>query len=133
MRIMLVMWCALVSAMSLPVCSRPIGAGLFFLGSILYNVGIIVGIVWLYDWFGLAGLGYGVVLGAVLHLAVQAIAIVTHGFRYHWAWSAPGLKTILTLMSPERCTWDCSVEYRHYRRPGIAFTGRQFGYLDVGR
>lgn len=46
----------------------------FFLYSIsplLYNLGIICGIVFFYPYFGLAGLAWGVVLGAALHLAVQ--------------------------------------------------------------
>lgn len=46
----------------------------FFLYSVsplLYNVGIIVGIVWLYPTMGLAGMGWGVVMGALLHFCVQ--------------------------------------------------------------
>src|SRR3989344_4008776 len=46
----------------------------FFLYSIsplLYNLGIIFGIVALYPHFGLAGLAWGVVLGALMHLLVQ--------------------------------------------------------------
>lgn len=39
---------------------------------ILYNLGIIVGILFLYPVFGVVGLAYGVLLGSVLHLAVQA-------------------------------------------------------------
>lgn len=38
---------------------------------ILYNLGIIFGIVFLYPSFGLEGLAYGVVLGAILHLFLQ--------------------------------------------------------------
>lgn len=46
----------------------------FFLYSIsplLYNFGIIVGIVFLYPLLGVPGLAWGVVLGAALHLGVQ--------------------------------------------------------------
>jgi putative peptidoglycan lipid II flippase len=46
----------------------------FFLYSIsplLYNVGIIAGILLLYPLWGIAGLGWGVVLGAALHMLVQ--------------------------------------------------------------
>ncbi len=46
----------------------------FFLYSIsplLYNFGIIFGIVALYPVFGLPGLGWGVVFGAALHLCIQ--------------------------------------------------------------
>lgn len=46
----------------------------FFLYSIsplLYNIGIIFGIVVLYPHMGIAGLAWGVVLGALLHLSLQ--------------------------------------------------------------
>lgn len=46
----------------------------FFLYSVsplLYNLGIIFGIIFLYPKMGVAGLGWGVVLGAVCHLLVQ--------------------------------------------------------------
>ncbi len=39
---------------------------------LLYNMGIIAGVVFLYEPFGTVGLAYGVVLGALLHLLVQA-------------------------------------------------------------
>src|SRR3569623_1853638 len=38
---------------------------------LLYNLGIIVGIVWLYPMMGIAGLGWGVVIGAMMHLLLQ--------------------------------------------------------------
>lgn len=44
---------------------------LYALSPLLYNLGIIFGLVFLYPFFGLAGLGWGVVLGAALHGAVQ--------------------------------------------------------------
>jgi len=44
---------------------------IFALTPIVYNVGIILGIVVFYPMFGLAGLVYGVVLGAVMHLGIQ--------------------------------------------------------------
>ena len=46
----------------------------FFLYSIsplLYNLGIIAGILFLYPLYGIEGIGWGVVFGAVLHMLVQ--------------------------------------------------------------
>ena len=43
----------------------------FTISPILYNLGIIVGIIWLYPVLGLPGLVWGVVIGALLHLMVQ--------------------------------------------------------------
>lgn len=44
---------------------------IYALTPIVYNVGIILGIVVFYPIFGLSGLVYGVVLGAVLHVGIQ--------------------------------------------------------------
>lgn len=45
---------------------------LYSVSPLLYNLGIIFGIVMLYPRMGLPGLGWGVVLGAALHALVQA-------------------------------------------------------------
>ncbi len=48
--------------------------GKFFvyaLSPILYNVGIILGIIFFYPFWGLVGLSYGVILGALMHLLIQ--------------------------------------------------------------
>ncbi len=44
---------------------------LYALSPVLYNVGIIFGVVFLYPHFGIDGLAFGVVFGALLHLLVQ--------------------------------------------------------------
>lgn len=53
---------------------------LYALSPVLYNVGIISGIIFLYPVFGFIGLGIGVVLGAILHLSIQLPFIVKNGF-----------------------------------------------------
>jgi putative peptidoglycan lipid II flippase len=45
---------------------------LYSISPLLYNVGIIVGILVFYPKWGIEGLGWGVVLGALLHVLVQA-------------------------------------------------------------
>ncbi len=45
---------------------------IYALSPLLYNLGIIVGILFLYPIFGLYGLSFGVILGAFLHMAFQA-------------------------------------------------------------
>jgi len=44
---------------------------LYSISPLLYNLGIILGIVVLYPTFGIAGLAWGVVLGALLHVGLQ--------------------------------------------------------------
>lgn len=51
---------------------------IYSLAPILYNVGIIVGAVFFYPTLGIAGLAWGVVFGAVLHLSAQVIPILGH-------------------------------------------------------
>ncbi|MBI2552823.1 murein biosynthesis integral membrane protein MurJ [Candidatus Uhrbacteria bacterium] len=49
---------------------------------IFYNVGIIIGAVWFTKFWGVRGLAAGVVLGTILHLAIQAPAARQVGFRW---------------------------------------------------
>ncbi len=49
---------------------------LFALAPIFYNVGIIIGVLVFYPSIGLIGLAWGVVLGAALHLVVQATPLI---------------------------------------------------------
>ncbi|MDE2213220.1 MAG: oligosaccharide flippase family protein [Patescibacteria group bacterium] len=44
---------------------------LYSISPLLYNLGIIFGVVALYPFLGVAGLGLGVVLGALLHMLIQ--------------------------------------------------------------
>ncbi len=44
---------------------------IFSFSSILYNIGIIIGAVIFYPYFGLIGIGYGVVLGSIAYLAIH--------------------------------------------------------------
>lgn len=52
----------------------------YALAPVLYNLGIIFGVVFLYPYFGISGLGYGVVLGAALHAGIQIPAVIREGF-----------------------------------------------------
>jgi putative peptidoglycan lipid II flippase len=73
---------------------------------VLYNAGQIVGVTVLSPRLGIHGLAYGVILGALLHLAIQVPALV----RYHFHWtpeltlSEPGVQRVLRLMGPRVLT-----------------------------
>lgn len=54
----------------------------YSLAPIFYNLGIIAGALWLAPRLGLAGLAWGVVIGAAAHLLVQMPALAKLGFRY---------------------------------------------------
>ena len=53
---------------------------IYALSPLLYNIGIILGVVFLYPLWGLAGLVWGVVLGALLHLMIQIPSALSAGF-----------------------------------------------------
>ncbi|MCB9818544.1 oligosaccharide flippase family protein [Candidatus Nomurabacteria bacterium] len=55
---------------------------LYALSPLLYNVGIILGIVLLYPLFGIVGLAIGVVVGAVGHLLIQIPFVVRSDYAF---------------------------------------------------
>ncbi len=75
---------------------------IFALAPLMYNLGIIFGIVFLVNIYGEVGLAYGVVLGAGLHLLVQWPAAIKAGFRWRgiWAIKNKAVKQIGKLMVP---------------------------------
>ena len=54
----------------------------YSLAPILYNLGIIFGILFLVPIFGIYGLALGVILGALCHLVIQIPAAINSGFKY---------------------------------------------------
>jgi len=52
------------------------------LAPLFYNLGIIFGVLFLYDSYGIMGLGYGVILGAALHLLIQLPSAIANGFSW---------------------------------------------------
>ena len=74
----------------------------FSLAAIFYNLGIIIGIVFLTDWLGPVGLAWGVVLGAFLHMLVQLPETLLSGWRYrfNFQYKHPAVRRIFTLMLP---------------------------------
>ena len=69
---------------------------------ILYNLGIIFGIVFLYPAFGINGLAYGVILGALMHWVIQIPAARYTGYKYRLSlnFKYPGLVKLFKLMVP---------------------------------
>ncbi len=52
------------------------------LAPLLYNIGIITGIVLFSPHYGVSGVVYGVLVGAILHIVFQSIILFGSGFRY---------------------------------------------------
>ncbi len=74
----------------------------YSLAPIMYNVGIIFGALFLIKPFGPMGLALGVVLGALLHLAIQVPEVVRSGFSFQWIadFKDKYLKKVILLMIP---------------------------------
>ncbi len=74
----------------------------YALAPVMYNLGIIIGIIFFYPKFGIYGLAYGVALGALLHLLIQLPVLVRHnfapGFSFPIKWLE--LKNIFLLSLP---------------------------------
>ncbi len=78
----------------------------YALSPIIYNIGIIIGIVFLYPVFGIYGLIYGVVIGAFLHMAIQ-IPFILHkdvfprfSIKINWKY----IKRVVLLSLPRTLT-----------------------------
>lgn len=72
------------------------------LAPIMYNLGIIGGILFFTNQYGVYGVAIGVGVGAFLNMAVQIPVIVRLGFRYQFPkrWWGPRIKEMITLSFP---------------------------------
>lgn len=76
------------------------------LSPVLYNVGIIIGILVFGKTFGIYGAAIGVVIGACLHLLAQLPLATKLGFKYRFVWnnSHGAVKEMSMLMLPRVLT-----------------------------
>lgn len=93
----------------------------FALAPILYNFGIIIGIIWFTNGIslfgvqvfegGIMGVALGVVLGSILQLLTSVIGLVGMGFDYRFKifWENQGFKQVLKLL-PAR-SFDQGIDY----------------------
>ena len=74
----------------------------YSLGPIMYNLGIIFGVLFFIKPFGLIGLAYGVVLGSFLHALIQIPTAYLCGFRWQpvFDFKFEGVKRIFKMMPP---------------------------------
>lgn len=76
----------------------------YSLAPVFYNIGIIFGILVLVPMFGVNGLGWGVVVGAFLHMVTQWPAITEKGVRFRFspsrALQSQSVQRVIRLMVP---------------------------------
>lgn len=79
---------------------------IYALSPLLYNLGIIAGVMFLYPLYGLVGLAYGVIIGAILHFVIQIPTVAEHKMLPRLTtnidWKA--VKSVLVLSLPRTCT-----------------------------
>ncbi len=75
---------------------------IYSLSPILYNIGIIIGVIFLYPYFGIYGLALGVVLGALLHFSIQAMASSGCGFvpKFSFSINFAEIKQVVLISLP---------------------------------
>ncbi len=72
------------------------------LAPVVYNIGIILGIIFFTPFWGLYAPVFGVVIGAILFTLIQAPLVFNLGFRHNWSLSYlhPGTREVGRLMLP---------------------------------
>lgn len=101
---------------------QAIGRFTFFaLAPLIYNLGIIIGIVWFTEGIsifgfqifegGIMGVALGVVFGSIMQLVVSALGLLGMGFEYEFkiAWRNQGFRKVLNLL-PAR-SLDQGIDY----------------------
>ena len=75
---------------------------IFSFSAVFYNLGIIFGAIFLVNFWGIYGLAWGVIFGAILHAAVQLPTLLGCGFRYFriFNFRHPAVRHIIKLMIP---------------------------------
>lgn len=79
---------------------------IYSLSPLAYNLGIIIGILFLYPTLGLVGLTLGVILGALVHLLIQIPFVWRQGLfpRLNFNLDWPGIRKVMTLSVPRTFT-----------------------------
>ncbi len=78
----------------------------YALSPIVYNLGILGGVMFLYPTYGLSGVGWGVVAGAFFHVAVQIPAVIKEGLmpRLTFRFNFKTLVEVVTVSLPRTAT-----------------------------
>lgn len=75
---------------------------IYSIAPVFYNIGIIIGALYFTKYWGIYGLAWGVVLGALMHLLIQIPMVISLGYRYKLIFDLTdkGLREILKMMVP---------------------------------
>lgn len=79
---------------------------IYALSPLLYNIGIIIGILFLYPIFGLSGLVLGVIIGAIFHFSIQIPFVLRQGLlpKFSFFIDFPAIRKVVFLSIPRTIT-----------------------------
>jgi putative peptidoglycan lipid II flippase len=99
---------------------------------IMYNIGQIFGVFFLAPIFGIHGLVYGVILGAILHLLIQIPGLVK--YKFHWTPELTirdeGVREVLRVVGPRLLTMFC-IQLTFIARDNFASRLAQVGAVSA--
>lgn len=104
---------------------------MYSLTSVVYNLGIIIGILFFAKYWGITGVAFGVVLGAFLHMAIQLPSILSAGYRYRpmFDFYHEGFFKILKLMAPR--SLSLGISQLNYLAITVLASGLTAGSLAI--
>jgi len=82
----------------------------FSLSPVFYNIGILLGVIFLYPKFGVYGLSIGVVLGAFMHFIIQVPVVIKHNFfpKFTFKIDWQEIFTVIKTSAPRTLTLSCN-------------------------
>jgi putative peptidoglycan lipid II flippase len=82
----------------------------FSLSPVFYNIGILLGIIFLYPSFGVYGLSFGVIVGALMHFLIQVPTVLKHNLfpKFTWKINWREILHVVKLSAPRTLTLSCN-------------------------
>lgn len=82
----------------------------FSLSPVFYNIGILIGIYFVYPKFGVYGLAIGVIIGAIMHFLIQVPVVVKHGFfpRFTFKINWREIFEVVKISAPRTLALSCN-------------------------
>lgn len=83
---------------------------IFSLSPVFYNIGILVGVIFLYPKMGIYGLSIGVVGGAIMHFLIQVPVVLKHNFFPHFTFNIKWkeILQVIKMSAPRTLTLSCN-------------------------
>ncbi len=83
---------------------------IFSLSPVFYNIGILLGVIFLFPRFGIYGLSLGVILGAFMHFLIQVPVVIKHNFLPKFTFKINWLEIyqVIKLSAPRTLTLSCN-------------------------